>query len=312
MELVRLISRLFGWLKPVALPVHRIRRNGSRRRSVLRVLCGALVLTGWSAPLTAWSGSSAGHQKTSVINEPASMPAVPVKPRRIVAAGVGFQNDGASTITVKTYDADSGVTLSEETYELNVKEDAGPSAGAVRERIFAGGVGPSANGLSEFLLRVYDASTGRFLWEGQLNLSPSPESGTPHQVIAYVSTQTIVTKVRRRAAADGQPEFLLRAVDPSTGQLVWADQFSAGKDRFARAERIGRSVMGQTELTPGPSRNIDFRIRMLDDHERHVIWEDRLAPVVEAAEATPGQDDHVEKLPGWQSVGGEMSAKAAI
>ena len=190
-------------------------------------LCGALVIIGWLFPLTSWSGSSAGHQETSVINEPVSMPVVPAKPRRIVAAGVGFQNDGASTITVKTYDADSGLTLSEETYELNVKEDAGPSAETVRERIFAGGVGPSANGLSEFLLRVYDASTGRFLWEGQLNLSPSPESGTAHQVIAHVSPQTIVTNVRRRAATDGQPEFLLRAVDPATGHLVWADQFSA-------------------------------------------------------------------------------------
>lgn len=312
MELVRWISRLFGWLKPAALSVHRIRRSGSRRRFVLRVLCWALLLGWYSLPLAAWSGNAAGGQETTLVNESASMSVIQTKSRRIVAAGVGFQNDETSTITVKTYDADSGVTLSEDTYELDVKEDAGPSAGTVRERIFAGGVGPGTNGISEFLLRVYDGSTGRFLWEGQLNLSPSPERGTAHQVIAHISPQTVVVKVRRPAAADGQPEFLLRAVDSSTGQLVWADQFSAGTDRFARAERIGRSVVGQTAFTSSPSRDIDFRIRMLDDRDRKVIWEDRLAPVVEDAEATPGRDDNAEMLPGWQSVGGEMPAKAAI
>lgn len=312
MELVRWISRLFGWLKPVALPLRRIKRNGSRRRSVLRTISCLFVVIGFLLPLTAWSGTGGGDRETDVSKESTSMPAAQTKPRRMVAAGVGFQNDDTSTITVKTYDAESGAILSEDTYELSVKEDEGPAAGKVRERIFAGGVGTGANGLSEFSLRVYDAATGRFMWEGVLNLSPSPESSAAHQAVAGVSPQTIVAKIRRRTAVEGQPEFLIRAVDPATGQLVWTDQFSAGAGRLARPERIGRSVIGQTEFTSGPSRDIDFRIRMLDDRERHVIWEDRLAPAVEDADATSGQNDSAERLPSWQSVGGEASAKAAI
>ncbi|HEY6261443.1 MAG TPA: hypothetical protein VIW47_07615, partial [Nitrospiraceae bacterium] len=96
---------------------------------------------------------------------------VPVKPRKVVAAGVGHENAETSTITVKTYDAENGAILSDETYELNVSEDAALAGSQPQERIFAGGVGPGADGLSAFVLRVYDAATGRFLWEGLLNLN---------------------------------------------------------------------------------------------------------------------------------------------
>ena len=62
--------------------------------------------------------------------------------RTVVAAGVGYENAETSTITVKTYDAENGAILSDETYELNVREDAASADSQPRERIFAGGVGP--------------------------------------------------------------------------------------------------------------------------------------------------------------------------
>lgn len=312
MKLVRWISRLFGWLKPAALPVHRVHRDGSKKRSVIRVVAWVVGLMCSSFPVVAWSDTPKDIQDTNLLAESAALPVPKGKPRQIVAAGVGFQNDETSSITVKTYDAESGVTLSEDTYELNVKDEEKSVAGNVRERIFAGGVGTGANGLAEFTLRVYDAATGRFLWEGVLNLSPVPESGSAHQVLARLSPMPIVSTIRRQLVADGQPEFLLRAVDPATGKLVWADQFSAGAARLAHAQRIGRSVFGKTEFAAGPSRDIEFRIRMFDDQEREVMWEDRLAPAVLEAETTPGQDHHAEPIPDWHSVGDEALAKAAI
>lgn len=309
MTLVRWISRLFGWLKPAALPVHRVHRNGSKRRSVIRVAAWIVGLLCSSLPIAAWSDSPI---ETNLLAESAALPVPKGKPRQIVAAGVGFQNDETSSITVKTYDAESGVTLSEDTYELNVKDEEKPGTGNARERIFAGGVGTGANGLAEFTLRVYDATTGRFLWEGVLNLSPAEESGSPHQVVARVSPKPMLSMIRRQLVADGQPEFLLRAVDPVTGKLVWADQFSAGAARLARAERVSRSVFGKTEFTAGPSRDIEFRIRMLDDQEREVIWEDQLAPTVMEAETVPGQDHHAETIPEWHSTERDTTAKAGI
>ncbi|HEX8750832.1 MAG TPA: hypothetical protein VF732_06945, partial [Nitrospira sp.] len=62
------------------------------------------------------------------------------KSRKTVAAGFGFQDAESSSITVKTYDAQSGEVLSADTYELDIKDD-GPPSSHPRTRIFAGGVG---------------------------------------------------------------------------------------------------------------------------------------------------------------------------
>src|ERR1041384_8708387 len=117
------------------------------KRKVFYVAVIASALIGSSLPVTAWTG------------ELSSL--APEKPRNVVAAGVGYENADASTITVKTYDAESGAILSDETYELNVREDAAFAGSQPPERIFAGGVGPGADGLSAFVLRVYEAATGR-------------------------------------------------------------------------------------------------------------------------------------------------------
>src|SRR6185295_1577597 len=192
------------------------------------IISPGLSLTAWSADLSELS---------------------PVSPRTVVAAGVGYENAETSTITVKTYDAENGAILSDETYELNVREDAASADSQPRERIFAGGVGPGSDGLSAFTLRVYDAATGRFLWEGLLNLNAGDqESGSTHRVVAHlVARQATVTQVHSRSAIDTQPEFFLRAVDSATGQLMWTDHSSTETGRLARPERVGRASVGQTE-----------------------------------------------------------------
>ena len=88
--------------------------------------------------------------------------------------------------------------LTDETYDLNVREDAASMDSPPRERIFAGGVGPGADGLSSFTLRAYDAATGKFLWEGELNLTAgNHESGSPYQIVAHLVTpQATVTHIR--------------------------------------------------------------------------------------------------------------------
>jgi outer membrane protein assembly factor BamB len=256
-------------------------------------------MIGYGFPLTAWTADLS------------SLP--PVKPRKVVAAGVGYENAETSTITVKTYDAENGAILSEETYELNVREDVTSAASQPRERIFAGGVGPGADGLSAFTLRVYDAATGKFLWEGLLNLSVSnQEFGSTHRVLAHLEPQATVTQVRSRGAIDGQPQFFLRAVDPATGQLVWTDQFSAGAGRLARAERVGRAVVGQTEGLAAPSHQIQFHIRMLDEQDRQILWEDTIEPTVQETEMVAGHDDGAENLPAWRGEGTEGMKQEAI
>ncbi len=297
------IGEVREWFRPIGrefVPVYEEGRIDGRTR---RVSCGALIacaMIGSGLPLPAWAADLSSL--------------APVKPRTVVAAGVGYENAETSTITVKTYDAKNGEILSDETYELNVREDAASAESQPRERIFAGGVGPGTEGLSAFTLRVYDSATGRFLWEGILNLSGgNQESGSTHRVVAQlVAPQATVTQVRSRGAIDGQPQFFLRAVDPATGQLVWTDQFSAGAGRLARAEHVSRALAGQTEGLAAPAQQIEFRIRMMDDRDRQILWEDTIEPTVEETDEAPGHDATAENLQAWRGEGPEEMKKDVI
>jgi hypothetical protein len=239
--------------------------------SILRF--GSLLFTISAFPVLALSG------------EPSVVSAA--KARAVVAAGFGFQDEEVSSITVKSYDAQTGEVLSADTYELDIKDD-GPPSSHPRTRIFAGGVGAGNGSLSEFTLRVYDASNGRFLWEGRLNLTAGdhPEVGT-HRVVAHLQPRAVVTKVASRPKETGQPHFVLRAVNPQNGQLVWADEFSTEAPEV-RIERVSRSVIGMTGSAP---RDIDFRIKMPDQAGRRWLWEDKVEPAEDSDDAAPDQSD---------------------
>ncbi len=290
------------WFRPIGrecVLLYQERHIEGLTRKVFSIVVIAFAVIGFGFPLAAWTADLSSL--------------APVKPKNIVAAGVGYENAETATITVKTYEAESGAILSDETYELNVREDTASAGSQPRERIFAGGVGPGVDGLSKFTLRVYDAATGRFLWEGLLNLSVSnQESGSTQRVVAHLAPQATVTQVRSRGAIDGQPQFFLRAVDPTTGHLVWADQFSAATGAFAHAERVSRAVVGQTEGFAAPSQQIQFRIRMLNDRDRQILWEDTIEPTVEETGVADGHDGSAENLPAWHGTGPEEMTREAI
>ena len=307
MTIIQWLSEAIGevkeWFRPIGrecVPVYQERWTDGRTRKAFYVALIACAMIGSGLPPTAWTADLSSL--------------APVKPRKVVAAGVGYENAETSTITVKTYDAENGVILSDETYELNVREDAASAGSQPRERIFAGGVGPGADGLSEFTLRVYDAATGRFLWEGLLNLNVSnQESGFTHRVVAHLVPQATVTQVRSQGAFDGQPQFFLRALDPATGQLVWTDQFSAGvAGTLAHAALVDRAVVGQTEGLAAPSQQIEFRIRMFDDRDRQIMWEDTIEPTVDETDMAAGHDAAAENLPAWDGAGPEELKREAI
>jgi len=259
------------------------------RRSHYSIVSG-LLMSGLCIPVSAWSGDLSGARQVEFSTSA----------RPVVAAGFGFQNADSSTITVKTYDALTGEILSDESYDLNVKEEGTSSSRQPRERIFAGGVGLGADGLSDFTLRVYDAATGKFLWEGRLNLSVNDGgAGSTYRIVAHLQPQTLIRTIRQVQRANGQPSFLLRATDPVTGQLIWADQFSAGRGIVPRIERISEGAAGQPEGSATWFKNFDFRIRMFDDQNRQMLWEDAIVPADEAGDLSLGRDSETDMLPAW-------------
>ncbi|MBM4127011.1 MAG: hypothetical protein FJ247_06640 [Nitrospira sp.] len=215
----------------------------------------------------------------------------------IVAAGFGYQNEFDSSITVKVYDAISGEVLSEDVYELSIKEDRnGARAHASNGRIFAGGVGPGATDLSNFMLRVYDAKTGEFQWAGQLNLTPN-EGGKPgHTISTLVPRRAVVTKVEGAEADAQQPHFLLRAFDASTGGVVWEDEFSTDGKGVAKGKLIAAR---QADEGLQQADTFDFRVRMFGRDGQTILWEDQVLQWAAEEESQDVDDDRARLLPAW-------------
>lgn len=215
----------------------------------------------------------------------------------IVAAGFGYQNEFDSTITVKVYDAVSGDVLSEDVYELSIKEDRSTArTNASKGRIFAGGVGLGATDLSNFMLRVYDATTGEFQWAGQLNLTPNEGSRPGHTISTLAPRRAVVMKVDTAEADARQPLFLLRAFDASTGGVVWEDEFSTDGTGVAKGKMIAAHPAGEALQEAD---TFDFRVRMFSRDGRTILWEDQVLQWPAEEDSQGVDDDQAQLLPAW-------------
>jgi hypothetical protein len=216
----------------------------------------------------------------------------------IVAAGFGYQNESESTMTVKVYDPASGEVLSEDVYELSVKEDIRGSSNISEGRIFAGGVGLGATDLSSFVVRVYDAKTGEFQWSGELNLTTSDGGEAPRMISTVAPRRATITKIHGIDTASQSPLFMLRAVDGLTGGVLWEDEFSADGGGEARVKEIAVrpvSVLGSAS----EASLFDFRIRMFDRDGRTILWEDEVLQQPADEEILGAVDDQAQRLPAW-------------
>lgn len=303
MSLIHWVSRLLGALIPTPVVPSPIRKDRTPSRSHLRRLKAIPWMLGAGLSLALMGGQVWGQ--TIATDEPAK--------GTIVAAGFGYQIGDTSTITVKVYNPATGEVLSDDTYELNVKEEGRVRSNPSQERIFAGGVGLGATDLSNFVLRVYDAKTGRFQWEGRLNLTPREEAGAGQMVSTAVAPRrATVTKIHAVETPMRQPSFLLRALDSSTGGLVWEDEFSTDGLRPGRVERIANRLMGLDESTPDLSHTFDFRIRMFDRSGGVVLWEDQFAQHEAEEETREAVDDQAHLLPAWPRLFEQDQAPQAI
>lgn len=296
-------SRLLGTLiaRPSVLaPIHLKDRKPSS--FCLRRLKAILWLASAGLCLSLVSGQAWGQTETEKQEGKGT----------IVAAGFGSQIGDASTITVKVYDAASGEVLSDEVYELNVNEGNSARSNSSQERIFAGGVGLGATDLSNFVLRVYDAKTGKFQWEGQLNLAQLDWSGAGQMVSTVVPRRATITKIRATETATRQPVFLLRALDASTGGLVWEDEFSADGTRAARVQQIATLLIVPDGNSTEASHTFEFRIRMFDRSGRAVLWEDQVSQQEAEEDTHEAVDDQAHVLPAWPRQLQQESAPEAI
>ncbi|MBX3237892.1 MAG: PQQ-binding-like beta-propeller repeat protein [Nitrospiraceae bacterium] len=221
----------------------------------------------------------------------------------VLAAGFGFQAADSSMITVRTYHAQTGAVLSEDSFELNVKEEGVSEHDNNKGRIFAGGIGVDGAGAPKFILRVYDAETGRFLWEGQLNLLKEGQGGMTKTTATLIPRQPSAVRIGGQKEKPLQTLYSVRAVNPSTGGVVWQDQFVPGNKKKVKAA----AVVDESRVAPRAGEPIghvfDLVVKTYERASGKLLWQDSFEELDHIDEPTvePDSEPHPQTLPLWNS-----------
>ena len=96
------------------------------------------------------------------------------------------------------------------------------------------------------MLRVYDAETGRFLWEGQLNLLEVNEEG-PIKVKAVIAPKPAVVIPASRSPSSSLPNAFLPCEQSILlpGRFVWQDQFTQAPETTGQCRGVMSEVLGE-------------------------------------------------------------------
>ncbi|GAB1723492.1 MAG: hypothetical protein GDA65_19235 [Nitrospira sp. CR1.1] len=235
----------------------------------------------------------------------ASVAQTPADHSPVLAAGFGFQAAGSSLITVRTYNVPTGAILSEDSFDVSVKEEGAAEYDGNRGRVFAGGIGADIQGKSAFMLRVYDAETGRFLWEGQLNLLNVSEDGVSTVKATITPKPASAVPAADRAPQAFQSLFSVRAVNPLTGRLVWQDQFVPGTRKRPRsAGVVWRNFSGKPVNEP-IGHIFDLVVRTYDRASGILLWEDSFEEIdrIEELGSAPETNAYPQAIPFWHPAG---------
>ena len=219
----------------------------------------------------------------------------------VLAAGFGFQAAGSSIITVRTYDVPTGAILSEDSFDVSVKEEGAAEHDANKGRIFAGGIGIDGQGKSKFMLRVYDAETGRLLWEGQLNLVKVGEGGATKARATIVPSPASAIRASDRHPKAFQALFSVRAVNPTTGKLVWQDQFAPGTRKRAGIAGVACRDCFVKPANEPIGHIFDLVVRTYDRTSGILLWENSFEQLdrIEEPATAPETNSHPQAIPFW-------------
>ena len=286
----------------------KVRRGRIKYGMVLMVsLAVAVLITSSASSAAPYYRSSNSPTDPELVVELAAQ--YSLNHAEVLAAGFGFQAAGFSMITVRTYDVVTGTILSEDSFDVNVREEGVAEHDGNKGRIFAGGIGDNRNGKSTFMLRVYDAETGRFLWEGQMNLLKVGEAGTTMACATIIPNRPSAVQTTAPAQKPVQTFFSVRAVNPLTGGLVWQDQFSPGIRKRARVEGVSIYIPLVRPVNDPIGHIFDLVVRTYDRTSGKLLWEDSFEQLdrIEDSAAEPETNAYPQAIPFWRPSGEESA-----
>jgi hypothetical protein len=154
-------------------------------------------------------------------------------------------------------------------------------------------------------LRVYDARSGRYLHNVNLNVAPDEGTGAlPTPVIGTVPTRGTVrlaSDMATEPATDEAPMFSIRAVDPANNNVVWQTEFESAEQEGGKAERMRYRLLPRQQPVV-KDQKYDFQILMYNHRTGDLMWKDASSLLVKPAGSPTREDETLGKiLPNWPS-----------
>ena len=183
----------------------------------------------------------------------------------------GFVANGSvRDFVVRAYHASTGALAWQDRVDWGRDEFA---SGVVTApgRVFVSGNASRAGTGSDWLLRAYEADTGRLLWEQIFDYAGRSDisRGT---ALAAAGDLVILGGVGTNAqAVDGSnTDYIVRAHDASTGALVWQDRIAGFSGAYSMAQDGDRLFVGGWSYRPQVDRAI---VRAYDVRSGALLWE---------------------------------------
>jgi hypothetical protein len=174
------------------------------------------------------------------------------------------------TLTAAAARTDRGELLWEDHFDGANGEDVARAVAAGNGRVFAVGSAGEAAGNTDFVVRAYDAKTGRLLWTDRVDLGESSDGAT-----AVVLDGDRVIVAGTGVDGTGANRLLLRAYDAKTGELEW-------EDRPTLATFNGLAVAGRHAVVAGtvigPTGHGRLVVRGYIAKTGALAWQDQPSP----------------------------------
>ncbi len=172
---------------------------------------------------------------------------------RVFAVGFGRHADGNGDLIVRAYEANTGVPLWTDAFDLAGESDFATRIAVLGSRVFIAGHASDALGNTDFLVRAYDADTGALVWQ---DLSDGPGNFDNASALDGRGNLLYVTgRMGSGMGLVGDLQAVVRAYDAGTGTLVWEDRFGPpGVFNFANGIVIGeRAAFVKGAISPAGS-----------------------------------------------------------
>lgn len=192
---------------------------------------------------------------------------------RVYAAGRVLGASGSSDFAVFAFDGRTGDLLWQSVTDPRGRRltDVAWAVSLKGDRVFAAG---TIGGVSDLLVRAYDAETGRIIWE---DVVLNATNVLDNKSLAVAGDTLYASGVMWNSAGGG--DFLVRAYDATTGALRWSDQFAGGgvSEATALAVAGGRLIAaGYAGCDPATGGGCDWLVRAYSADSGALLWQDRL------------------------------------